>query len=268
MVRAPAPKTVRPSDDPLRLLAGPGQAVDCPASLVETARAHARNFVDEASPVALSVTPAGRASGWSAFDPTALEPGAWKLDGDLLSYDIGPGAYAAETTLRLAWQVVAGRVGGLLLHASGVALDGRALIACGPSGAGKTTFARLAVEAGCTLLSDELLVLLPDGTVMGTPFYSEASMVGSPTVARAAGLLVLDKAPAEAWHDVAAIEALRVFLPQCFECEGLTPPRRELRRRLLAFAAQVPLKRLSFRRHPEAGHFVRSALAAARPGGE
>jgi hypothetical protein len=54
--------------------------------------------------------------------------------------------------------------GGLLLHATGVVVEGRALVCCGVSGAGKSTLARQFLAAGVgDLLSDDRVVVRPAG---------------------------------------------------------------------------------------------------------
>jgi hypothetical protein len=63
--------------------------------------------------------------------------------------------------------------GGLLLHASGAVVGGRALIFPGPSGAGKSTLARKAGPA--RMLADDTLAVARRGgrwVACATPFYS------------------------------------------------------------------------------------------------
>jgi len=62
---------------------------------------------------------------------------------------------------------------GILLHAAGIAWQGRGHVFFGPSGAGKTTVASLA-PATAEVLSDENVILqrLPDGpALLSTPFW-------------------------------------------------------------------------------------------------
>jgi hypothetical protein len=59
------------------------------------------------------------------------------------------------------------------LHASCIALDGRALVLCGDSGAGKTTLAYACAKAGWTFLSGDATHIVrgrPDRAVVGRPF--------------------------------------------------------------------------------------------------
>ncbi len=61
--------------------------------------------------------------------------------------------------------------GGLLLHSAGLVLDGRAYLFAGRSGAGKTTLTRKAHEAGASILSDDINIVLPgeDGCFRAYP---------------------------------------------------------------------------------------------------
>jgi hypothetical protein len=52
-------------------------------------------------------------------------------------------------------------LGGALIHCCGVVHQGRAILFCGRSGAGKSTTARLWREAGATVLNDDRIVIRP-----------------------------------------------------------------------------------------------------------
>lgn len=85
-------------------------------------------------------------------------------------------AGSVENFLRVAVAHLLLPEGGFLLHAAGVVLgDGRAIVAFGPSGAGKTTLAGRAGERGGRLVvSDDLVALRRDAhgrlVVVPTPF--------------------------------------------------------------------------------------------------
>jgi hypothetical protein len=86
--------------------------------------------------------------------------------------------YDFESLLRVIWSLLLPRADAALVHACGVRLPGRtdALLAPGPSGAGKTTFARKAPD-GADVLSDEVVAICrgSDGTwhLASTPFFGE-----------------------------------------------------------------------------------------------
>jgi hypothetical protein len=80
------------------------------------------------------------------------------------------------------------REGGLEVHACGLVLEGKAVLFCGRSGAGKSTTARLwrRHRRGTLILSDDRIALRPRGTdfvAHGTPWHGEgrfASPEGRP----------------------------------------------------------------------------------------
>ena len=99
---------------------------------------------------------------------------------------------AINSFLRILYTLALGQIGGLVLHAASLIRTDRAYVFCGPSGAGKTTAARLSSDA--TLLSDELSILrIVDGRVMcfGTPFRGELAMAGADRGAPVAGIYFL-----------------------------------------------------------------------------
>ena len=84
------------------------------------------------------------------------------IRGDYVLPDAAPlalahGLLAAEMGMNL--QMALGQKQYLLLHASSVEKDGRALIMTGESGAGKSTLAALLSERGWRLLGDEFALL-------------------------------------------------------------------------------------------------------------
>ncbi len=68
-----------------------------------------------------------------------------------------------ENFLRVLYSRLCVSRGGVLLHASGVVRAGKGYVFFGPSGAGKTTLARLSKERGAMVLSDDIVILRRDG---------------------------------------------------------------------------------------------------------
>jgi HPr kinase/phosphorylase len=97
--------------------------------------------------------------------------------------------------------------GGLSLHATTVADDGRALVIAGPSGSGKSGIAAQMIALGARLVADDLTVLrLEDGALIASaPMAAGGRMelrglglCSVPAVPRAAVAAVLTLAPSPA----------------------------------------------------------------------
>jgi hypothetical protein len=70
----------------------------------------------------------------------------------------------------------------LLVHASGVVLNGRLMVFYGPSGVGKTTAARVAAAANLPVAGDDLLIVNPQTAEGGgSPFWGDGADL-TPTV--------------------------------------------------------------------------------------
>ena len=101
--------------------------------------------------------------------------------------------YAADSVLRIVHTLLLSRARGFLLHASSVVRNGRAFLFTGPSGAGKTTIARLA-PADAVVLTDEISYVRRVGDrymAYGTPFAGELSDSGEPVSAPVAAVFGL-----------------------------------------------------------------------------
>lgn len=96
-----------------------------------------------------------------------------QIGGDFVIADAAPlpltqGLLAAEMAMNL--QMALGQRRYLLLHASAVERDGKALLMTGESGAGKSTLAALLMARGWRLMGDEFALLDPaTGLVHGFP---------------------------------------------------------------------------------------------------
>lgn len=101
--------------------------------------------------------------------------------------------YAADSVLRIVHTLLLSRARGFLLHASSVVRNGRAFLFTGPSGAGKTTIARLAPPDAVVLTDEISYVRRVDGRYLayGTPFAGEWGDAGEPVSAPVAALFGL-----------------------------------------------------------------------------
>ncbi|MBI5878715.1 MAG: hypothetical protein HZB53_13780 [Chloroflexi bacterium] len=107
--------------------------------------------------------------------------------------ELRPGA-DIENYLRVLCAYHSARSGGVMLHASGVALGERASVFFGQSGSGKSTVAHLSLDAGLTVLGDDIVIIgRRDGRFVahGVPF--RGSNPRSPQAAVSAPLAGLFK---------------------------------------------------------------------------
>ncbi|WP_257448827.1 potassium transporter TrkH [Archangium lipolyticum] len=185
--------------------------------------------------------------------------GAVRVEEDGLATDAPLELLPAELALRALFQLAILRQGGLCLHAAGVAFGEEAVVALGISGAGKSTLSRLCVQSGrAALLSDEVVALLPDGLVCGSPFRSEPDLPATRTEARLHAFLLLEKGQVESISPVRPAALVAPLLGQVFQGEGgtglslgaATLPR------LGGLMAPVPGFRLTFRKDPAVAGFL------------
>lgn len=162
---------------------------------------------------------------------------------------------------------------GVLVHACGVAIDGRGVLFLGTSGAGKSTTARLFRErGGATILSDDRIVIREEEgayRIFGTPWHGEAGLE-APASARLDAVFILEQAPRNRAVELTPAQAVAQMMvrafPAMWDQEGL-----EFAVRFLTdMAERVPVRRLQFLPEPSA---VECALGSAglqpgRVGGE
>ena len=116
-------------------------------------------------------------------------------------------ALALRRVLMYVGQLIALDVGGILLRAAGIGLDGRGYACFGPSGAGKTPLMHLALDAQLPVLGDEAVLLIPQGGdwfVHSFPYWEpgvrQRRTQARPLAAPLAGLVHLVQAPRHALH--------------------------------------------------------------------
>ncbi len=139
-----------------------------------------------------------------------------------------PGFALSYPLDELIFQHHIARAGGLVVHACGVASDGRALLFCGRSGAGKTTIARLfrRHHPKARVLSDDRIVLRRGGSgfrAFGTPWHGSGRFA-SPGSSLLAAVVFLEQARSTRLVPLPEIQvAARLFaqsFPPIWEAEG------------------------------------------------
>ena len=187
------------------------------------------------------------------------ENGLWHLRRGDFRAEWDPGArrgwirqrlspYAADSVLRIVHTLLLSREHGFLLHASSVVRNGRAFLFTGPSGAGKTTIARLAPD-DAVVLTDEISYVRRVGgryVAFGTPFAGEFSDAGEPICAPIAALFGLAWAADPVRDRLTEGAAVRILMRNMlfFAADpGLTG---QLLDTACDFAGAVPAFRLAF----------------------
>ncbi len=131
--------------------------------------------------------------------------------------------------------------------------------AIGESTAGKSTLAALSSghPGHAKLLTDEIIQLFPDGTCWGTPFRSNLENIGSPGPTKLKSLLLLEKGDHEALTPLEPAAAMPKLLSQIFTSVIDIVPRGEVTRRVMAAVDAVGVHKLTFRKDPAVGPFLR-----------
>lgn len=242
------------------------RAITVPESLLQRASPRIRSaaFAGATADTVLDVQLAERLE---LPTPLASPHAPWgdvELQGERLLAHIPDDVYAAEAVLRVAWQIVCHRAGGVLMHGCAFHWAGKGVVAIGASGDGKSTLSRLSRghPAHAQLLSDEIVWLDPQRTCYGTPFRSDEDNAGSPGPARIEALLLLAKGQNERFDVVPSTEALPLLLAQLYMPTVAIVPRGELVRRVMLLTEAMPVHRLTFRKHADVGVFLKRAVGA------
>jgi hypothetical protein len=167
------------------------------------------------------------------------------------------------------------RSGGLLLHACGAVIRegeergrARAVLFSGPSGAGKTTIARLLQHhAGAEILSDDRIVIRPSAEgfrAHGTPWHGDAPLSRADS-APLAGIHLIHHAPQVEPRMLGGAAGAASVLGNAF-APLHDPVSAEAALELAArLAAEVPILRLGFPKDERAVDFVRRGLGERTP---
>jgi hypothetical protein len=164
----------------------------------------------------------------------------------LLAGELHPFVYPFDEVVFLA-RLARGR--GVLVHACGVALQGRGLLFLGTSGAGKSTIAKLWSErGGAVILSDDRIVIRAEGAgyrIYGTPWHGEAGLE-APVAVPLEAVFILEQAPRNRLLDMIPSQAVAQMMvrafPAMWDQQGL-----EFAVRFLAdLSGRLPVRRLQF----------------------
>jgi hypothetical protein len=122
--------------------------------------------------------------------------------------------YSLDSFLRILYSLALVERRGVILHAASLVRDNGVHVFCGRSGSGKSTIARLSVDA--TLLSDELsIVRLTTARpwAFGTPFWGEFARGEQDDAASVAGVYFLHQGTCHRLDPVRPKDALQQLLP-------------------------------------------------------
>ena len=172
---------------------------------------------------------------------------------ELYPVDAGRDFYTLCNLHRAALSWWLPRRAGLLIHAAGIVVDGRGYLMIGAHGAGKTTWANLALEAGCHVVSDDLLIIdsideCP--TLVAAPLRSTLRFDYRTGRWPLAGMLLPQHGETHELEPVGGIAvhaSLTANLPFINDAAAVDPI---MAQRVDQLAASVPCSRLTFARDP------------------
>ena len=244
------------------LRVGSGLAL-VPEALIESARGRCRfeGFIEpesrERPTFVLDVAPMSTSFQTEVTVATGTRVGI-TVEGDTILVSPPRDAYEAELGFRLVFHLDAVRKGGFLVHSSGVTIDGRAFVAFGQSGAGKSTFAAQCMKSpGVQVLSDEIVAVFPSGMCHGTPFRSDLDVASVSATAPIHQLLMLRKATEERLDPVNAVRAVAALVSQVYRSPIEPLSSSDILERASILASRVGISELSFRKTGDVAQFLR-----------
>jgi len=122
--------------------------------------------------------------------------------------------YSIDSVLRITHSLLLAMEGGFQLHASSAIRNGRAFLFAGVSGAGKTTFVKLA-PSDAVVLTDEISYVrrIADSyRAYGTPFAGELARPGANAAAPVQQVCLLKQSPQNRLQAVTRSKAIRALM--------------------------------------------------------
>lgn len=166
-----------------------------------------------------------------------------------------PTVYLVDSLVRILTTLLALERDAIVVHSSGVRLDGRVLVCFGPSGVGKTTVASSVARS--QVLCDEMMLLRAEGDrvlVSSTPFHGDLGF-SQPGSGDLHTLVRLHQGPVDRIEELSAATAARALLNSVlFFCRD-----EALAERLLDVVMRVCIDRtvaLTFRRETHVPTFI------------
>jgi hypothetical protein len=171
------------------------------------------------------------------------------------SFRVGPSANSLEACVRIALSLALPRAGSLMMHASAVEHDGRALVFTGVSGAGKSTISSLLDRAPSRKIGDEIIVLTRPASrwhVFIPPYLGPFDTTGIAHGASAPldGIHVLVQAPRHERAAMTPTAALRELLRHVLVYVAEPRTAEHVLALVADLTRQVPTYRLEFLKDP------------------